>query len=190
MRRNFLNFLALPLLALSLGCGTQNSPSDSAGGKMPSDPVAQVVYEFLSAVRAGNTETASERLTPLALQRTSELELNFSPPGSDTATFQVGVVEMIDASKAVVESTWRDMDADGQPQEEKITWALKLNGGKWLISGMAAELGADQPPVVMDFENPGQFAMPTSVTSQQPGSPSEPRQAAQPTQDPFRAGTR
>lgn len=190
MRCYPVQILALSLIALSAGCGSQNSSSSSAGGGVPSDPVAQVVYEFLSAVRAGETETASERLTPLALKRTSELELNFSPPGSDTATFRVGAVEMIDADKAVVESTWKDLDADGQPQEEKITWALKLNGGHWRISGMAAELGEDQPPIVMDFENPGQFAMPSSVSGSEQNSPSTPRQASQPSQDPFRAGPR
>ncbi len=184
--RHLLPILALPLLAISLGCGTQNSASDSAGGNVPSDPIAKVVYEFLSAVRAGDTETASVRLTPLALQRTSELELNFSPPGSDTATFEVGALEMIDAEKAVVESIWRDLDADGKLNEERITWALKLNGGVWRISGMAAELGEGQAPIVMDFENPGQFALPTTVTSPAQEPPAGERHAAQPAQDPFR----
>jgi hypothetical protein len=186
MRSSLIHFLALQLLAVSIGCGTRSIPSDSAGGNVPSDPVAKVVYEFLSAVRSGDTETASVRLTPLALQRTSELELNFSPPGSATATFQVGAVEVIDADKAVVESTWMDLDADGKPHEEKITWALKLNQGQWRISGMAAELGEDQPPVVMDFENPGQFAAPAS----QGQNSAAPRQASQPQQDPFLSGPR
>ncbi|TWU28242.1 hypothetical protein [Bythopirellula polymerisocia] len=186
MRCSLIHVLALPLLAVSIGCGTQGTSSDSAGGDVPNDPVAKVVYEFLNAVRAGETEAASVRLTPLALQRTSELELNFSPPGSATASFEVGAVEMIDSDKSVVESTWKDLDADGQPHEEKITWALKLNQGQWRISGMAAELGEDQPPIVMDFENPGQFAAPTS----QGPNTSAPRQASQPQQDPFLSGPR
>lgn len=191
MRCYLVQFLALSLLAFPIGCGTASTSSNSAAGAAPNDPVAKVVFEFLNAVREGETEIASKRLTPLALQRTSELELNFSPPGSATATFQVGAVEMIDADKAVVESTWKDLDADGEPQEEKITWALKLNEGQWRISGMAAELGEDQPPVVMDFENPGQFALPSSVNeASNPNSPSAPRQASQPPQDPFRTGPR
>lgn len=176
--------LALITLTLSAGCGSQNA-SDPLAASTPSDPVARVVHEFLEAVRVGDTETASSRLTPLALQRTNELDLNISPPGSPTARFHVGAVEMVDAEKAVVECIWTDDDADGKPRDEKITWALKLNAGQWRISGMAAEMGADQPPVVMDFENPGQLASRYS-TGQSVQKPETPLQAAQPSQDPFR----
>jgi hypothetical protein len=179
-------YCILPLIALTLsaGCGSE-SASDPATASAPSDPVARVVYEFLEAVRIGDTETASARLTPLALQRTNELDLNISPPGSPTARFKVGTVEMVDAEKAVVECIWTDEDADGKSRDEMITWALKLNAGQWRISGMAADMGPDQPPVVMDFENPSQLA------SRYSGGPAPPKtetplQAAQPSQDPFR----
>lgn len=177
--------LFAPLFAVAVftGCGSQEV-TDSASPSAPSDPVARVVYEFLEAVRVGDTEKSSSRLTPLALQRTNELDLNFSPPGSPTARFTVGAVEMLDAEKAVVECVWTDNDADGTPRDEKITWALKLNAGQWRISGMAADMGPDQEPIVMDFENPGQLA---SRYGAGQGTPTEtPLQAAQPTQDPFR----
>ena len=166
-------------LIFQIGCGS----SAPLGKDVPSDPVALVVYEFLEAVRCGDTDSASVRLTPLALKRTSELDLNFSPPGSPTAKFSIGRVEMIESDKAVVESTWSDLDADGQPNVEKITWALKLTDAEWRISGMAAEIGPDLPPVVMDFENPGQIASTTKSTTQPTGTP---LQASQPRQDPFR----
>ncbi len=188
MRRHFLLLLAIGTLAVSAGCGSQTTTGSAAGGPVPSDPVAQVIYQFLEAVRCGDTESSSTRLTPLALKRTSELDLNFSPPGSPTATFRVGAVEMIDAEKAVVESTWTDQDADGVPRDEKITWALKLSSGEWRISGMAAEVGPDQPPVVMDFENPGQLTAPANNATAQPTA--TPLQAQQPSQDPFRASPR
>jgi hypothetical protein len=186
MRHHIFLLFAIGTLAITAGCGSQGTSGSTAAGPVPSDPVAQVVYEFLEAVRCGDTETSSLRLTPLALQRTNELDLNFSPPGSPTARFAVGAVEMIDAEKAVVECTWTDQDADGVPRDEKITWALKLNAGTWRISGMAADMGPDQPPVVMDFENPGQLAPRTNTPVAQPQTSPTPLQAAQPPQDPFR----
>ncbi|MDZ4659241.1 MAG: hypothetical protein SH868_16840 [Bythopirellula sp.] len=186
MRRHLFLFFMIGTLAVSMGCGSQGTTGSTAGGPVPSDPVGRVVYEFLDAVRCGDTATSSQCLTPLALQRTSELDLNFSPPGSPTAQFRVGAVEMIDAEKAVVECTWTDQDADGVPRDEKITWALKLNAGDWRISGMAADIGPTQPPVVMDFENPGQLAARGKTPAVQPPQGATPLQAAQPPQDPFR----
>src|SRR5690606_20230880 len=120
----------------------------------------------------------------------SEYDLKIAPPGSDTASFSIGPVEKIDEDKAVVESTWSDVDVDGNPSEEKITWALKLGDGQWRISGMAAEIGPDQPPVVMDFENPGQMAGPSGQGGSTAPDISTPRQASQPPQDPFRSTPR
>lgn len=209
MSRSFLMFAAVVGLASSTGCGqgaapsvgedasvgavvdtSSNTPdiSSPAPDKTPSDPVARVVYEFLDAVRRGDTNGASVRLTPLALKRTTELDMNISPPGSDTAQFQVGATEMIDNDKAIVESTWSDQDADGQASNEQITWALKLSDGQWRISGMAAEIGSNQPPVIIDFENPEQAAPPAQAVAAPP-SPAEedaPRQATKPSHDPFR----
>jgi hypothetical protein len=184
MRTSVSLFVTGTLAVLTVGCSSSETGSpSSAGSGLSSAAAVQVVQEFLEAVRQGNTDSASSRLTPLALKRTSELDLNFSPPGSPTARFTVGQAELVEADKAVVESTWTDLDADGKPQNEQIIWALKLTGGQWRISGMAAELGADQPPLVMDFENPEQLAPlaspPGNVTA-------TPRQAALPREDPFR----
>jgi len=174
-------------LAIKSGCSSPSETTTSVGSaNAPSHPVARVVYEFLDAVRRGDTEVASGKLTALALQKTSEMDLSFSPPGSDTARFEVGEVEMIDNDKAVVECVWSDLDADGQPSEEKITWALKLADGSWRISGMAAEIGPNEPPVIMDFENPGQLLSPAPSTTAGARQADVPQQASQPAQDPFR----
>lgn len=182
-------FLLFGFTIAWVGCGKSDNlgvptaaTASSAAGRVPSNPVAQVVHEFLEAVRIGNTDGASRLLTPLALQRTSEMDLNFSPPGSNTAQFRVGEVEMIDDQRALVRCVWSDLDADGKPSSEQITWALKLAEGQWRISGMAAELGNDQPPMVMDFENPGDLLEPGAPASAVRDSP---RQASQAAQDPF-----
>ena len=176
-----------------IGCGgsedsTEPTGSDSGSAAVgtPNHPVAQVVHDFLEAVRLGDTESASRRLTPLALQRTSEMDMNFSPPGSETASFRVGQVEMVDPERAIVQCIWSDLDADGNRTNEQITWALKLTGDQWRISGMAAEVGEGQPPVVMDFENPGEMFSPGPQT---PSSPQTPRQANSQVQDPFQQPT-
>ncbi len=145
-------------------------------------PVAQVVHNFLEAVRLGETDNASSLLTPLALQRTSELDLSFSPPGSDTAKFTVGTVEMIDQQRAIVQSVWTDLDVDGKPSHEPITWALKRSQAGWRISGMAAEIGSGQPPIVMDFENPQDMMRPEPTKNNSKATLQEANQA---TSDPF-----
>jgi hypothetical protein len=195
-------FLVLFAVALSVtgwtGCGQGDDPTETSndegrasGGQgstttaaagASSDRAARVVNQFLEAVRLGHTDNASHLLTPLALKRTSELELSFSPPGSDTARFAVGEVELVDQSRAIVRSIWTDLDADGRPSDEHITWALKLNDGRWRVSGMAAEIGPGQPPVVIDFENPQDLIHPepTKTATKEPL-----RQASKQTRDPF-----
>ncbi len=181
MRTTF--FATLAVIILAVGCGKSETQKVTADAKaetdaainqaaaqmaagVPSDPIAKIVYEFLEAVRQGDTNSAGQRLTPLALKRTSEQDLVFAPPGSPTASFKIGGVEMIDKEKAVVESVWTDLDADGKPHDEPTLWALKLAGGEWRISGMVAEMGADQMPVAIDFENP------ETIGGQKPADPS------------------
>jgi len=173
-----MRFLATVSLAAAVvgslsGCGQSDPLSENAktsaeisqvAAKMssgvPSDPIARVVYEFLEAVRQGDTAMAGQRLTPTALQKTQEANLVFSPPGSPTASFKVGDVEMIEKDKAVVDSVWTDLDADGKPHSEPTLWALRLTDGTWRISGMIAEMDPNQPPMVIDFENPETMAPP------------------------------
>ena len=181
---------ALGGVVAAVGCNTSSESSSTSAGE-PSDPVARTVYVFLDAIRTGNTEVSSSLLTPLALKRITENEMSFAPPASEMARFTVGKVEMFEADKAAVDSVWIDVDADGAETNEPMTWALKLADGQWRISGLIAYMGADQPPIVVDFENPDQlFGAPQQKTAtqqqpQQPGNPS-PRQARGPTQDPFR----
>jgi hypothetical protein len=170
MRSSLPVVLLSALFGLVVGCGQSDAPNASTSTTsstapitadqvatspgVPADPVAQVVYNFLDAVRQGNTAVASGLLTPLALQRTSEMDFVFAPPGSPTARFEVGAAEMVEKDKAVVDSVWTDLDADGKPQSEPTLWALRMIEGQWRISGMAAEMGPNQPLMVIDFENP------------------------------------
>ncbi len=165
---------AAPLFAGLLfvcGCG-QSTPTGEivSGGSEASltdDPI-QVVSVFLEAVRSGDHETASGQLTPLAVQRIKEHNLTFAPPPSDTASFVVGELEQVDEQTALVESTWTEVDAEGKPFDEKMTWALKVAAGSWRIVGMAADVGPGLDPVVLDFENPSNVFGPTRRPSPEP----------------------
>ena len=186
--------IALCSVVTTIGCGASNEPQAASAGAttMPNDPVGRTVFQFLDAIRQGDTEVSSSLLTPLALERILKNEMSFAPPASENARFEITKVEMFEADKAAVDTIWSDIDADGSPTNEPMTWALKLANGQWRISGLIAYMGADQPPIVFDFENPDQlFGAPKQKVVAQPGQSQQPsspplRQASQPTQDPFR----
>jgi hypothetical protein len=193
MRSTMFSALVLAV-ALTTGCGQSETPNAgkasatpmtitadqvATSADVPTDPVARVVYDFLDAVRQGNTAVASQLLTPLALQKTSEMDFVFAPPGSPTARFEIGASELIEKDKAVVDSVWTDLDADGKPHSEPTLWALRLTNGQWRISGMAAEIGAAQP-MVIDFENPETMAPPKPVDPATIAGPAANQPAPQP----------
>jgi hypothetical protein len=160
-------------LACLVGCGGGSesaTPTAGSSGNVPSDPIAKVVYEFFDAVRQGQTAQANQRLTPLALQRITELDMNIAPPGSPTARFQVGPVRTVENEHALVELTWTDVDADGKPYNEPILCELRICEGQWRICGMAQDLGPGVPPMVMDFESLEGIAPQQTAQATQPAA--------------------
>ncbi|MBL9164854.1 MAG: hypothetical protein JNL18_19150 [Planctomycetaceae bacterium] len=196
---------AVAAIGFSVGCGGSDAPAPSASngaaggngaaapgpsGEIPSDPVGRVVYDFLESVRVGQGENAAAKLlTPLALQKIQEQDLNIAPPGSPTARFKVTHVEMLEGDRAVVESTWSDVDADGKQYQEPIYCALRICDGQWRIHGMAQYMGEGQQPMVIDFENLDalieQQPAPQNVPSDQLVAPAAEQPAASVATDPF-----
>jgi hypothetical protein len=188
--------------ALVVGCGSKDTAATAdvgPSGTIPSDPIARVVYEFFDAVRQGHTAEANKWLTPLALQRITEQQMNVTPPGSPTARFQVGPVKHVENANAVVELTWSDVDADGKRYTEPKMWCeLRVCDGQWRICGMAQDLGPNRTPMVMDFESlqgiaptgPAKIA-PAAGAIAAPAAGAAPAQAPAPSQqmaqDPFQA---
>lgn len=138
--------------------GTENDAADVA-----TDPVADmqaaanVVRDFLQAIKSGDETISNELLTPLARQKTSELDMAVAPMGSETANFTVGEVELPaegDGELAHVASTWTDIDDDGQEHSDEILWVLRREDEGWRIGGMATKVFEDQPPLLLDFEDP------------------------------------
>lgn len=196
---------AVAAIGFSVGCGGSDAPAPSAtnggvsgnaaatpgpSGEIPSDPVGRVVYDFLESVRMGQGENAAAKLlTPLALQKIQEQDLNIAPPGSPTARFKVTHVEMMEGDRAVVESTWSDVDADGKQYQEPIYCALRICDGQWRIHGMAQYMGEGQAPMVIDFENLDalidQQPAPQNVPADQLVTPAGEQPAASVATDPF-----
>lgn len=186
------------------GCGSSESPApqaaatrDAAATKPDGLKPSQAVAKFLEAVRVGDDKTVAQFLTPTARQKTAERELVVAPPGSDTASFQVGEAEQVAADAAHVASSWTDLDENGQPHTDQIVWILRQEPEGWRIAGMGTKLFEDQPPLFLNFEDPDDMLRKQRLAEQemmrragQPvGSPVEetpPLQAQQPAASPTR----
>jgi hypothetical protein len=81
------------------------------------------------------------------------MEMVVAPPGSDTAKFRVGHVEVVDA-QAQVHSEWTDLDSDGLLHTDEIVWLVRRDAEGWRIVGMSTEVFADRDPVLLNFEEP------------------------------------
>ncbi len=159
MRRISLQFTCVLLIAA--GC-SQPSGSGANGNGPGSVGVAagtpdKVVYEFLEAVRTGNDQKTAAMLTPLARKKTAEAEMAVAPPGSPTAKFQVGEVEYVTPEKdgAHVWSRWTDVvDDQGHTRTDELIWVLRKEEEGWRIAGMVTKVYPNQPPLVLNFEDP------------------------------------
>jgi hypothetical protein len=148
------------------GCSSSNKDESKATSKAAKNDASdeapdQAVFAFLEAVRTGDDTKASEMLTSLAREKTEESGLEVAPSGSDTASFEVGEVELIsaddseeDQETAHVASTWTDIDEEGEPHPDEILWVLRHESEGWRIRGMATKVFPDQKPLFLDFEDP------------------------------------
>lgn len=164
------------LLAWQVGCGG-SSEKPAAAPAAPSAPPAaapdsnstaaapvntlrfaqpdETVRQFLTALKAGDQPRATSMLSVKAQQEMARTEASIRPPGSSTAVFQVSTVEYVgaDQSGAQVLSTWTDQEAAGKATHE-IIWLLRKETAGWSIAGMATAVFEDQPPLILNFEDP------------------------------------
>ena len=113
---------------------------------------AEAVHEFLQAVQSGDDQKSAGMLTSMAREKTAELDLEVAPPGSKTASFTVGEVEMVDENGAYVGSTWSDIDPEGVRHDDQIVWVLRREPEGWRIAGMVTKLFEGK--LVLNFEDP------------------------------------
>jgi hypothetical protein len=150
-------FVGIILFTITLGCGqsqTGNGPEAEASQVAASDGPDAAVHRFLEAVRTGNDDQASQMLTPVARQKTAEYNMVVAPPGSDTASFKVGEVDMISNEGAHVASFWTDVDENGAKHTDTIIWMVRKEVQGWRIAGMATRVFDDKPALILNFEEP------------------------------------
>ena len=117
------------------------------------DPVSAVKV-FLEAVRTGDDEKVIQLFSELAQEQAGKLNRQFAPVGSDTARYEVfDDVEYLAPDGARVKSTWTDLDSQGKPRTDEITWMLRKEADGWRIAGMATVIFEGEPPLLLDFEN-------------------------------------
>lgn len=169
------------LLVWQVGCGSQDKPvvpntSDkdanttaasniqgaSATSANPSSVKTirfqqpdEAVRQFLTALKAGDQVRATSMLSVKAQQEMSRTDAAIRPPGSASAQFEVTEVELLgdDKSGAHVLSTWNDQESNGDATHE-IVWILRKESSGWAIAGMATSVFEDQPPLILNFEDP------------------------------------
>jgi hypothetical protein len=143
---------SLVLLGVA-GCGGSESPAGGGASKAPVlEGPAGAVHEFLHAVKTGDEKKAADMLTDKARTKTAEMDLEVAPPGSDTASFEVGEVEMLDDNAAYVGSVWSDVDPDGTKRSDQIVWVLRKEPEGWRIAGMVTRLLDSK--LILNFEDP------------------------------------
>ena len=160
--------------------GTQPATAVAATGPAPStDAATRAATDFLDAVLKGDTQRASARLTPQAIERIIASGKQFAPPGLETASFEIGQVRMPSPNQALVQCVLTDTPPDGSaPRKEEMCCLLKLVENDWRVSGIAYGIGPNQPWMLSDFETGNSMPIPrnagTQTAQQQPGTQSRP----------------
>jgi hypothetical protein len=200
----FTSISLVSLVGICLIAGCSRSASDqtatTAGTKPnaavesnPSTaPVAHAAGDFLDAVLKGDTQRASARLTPQAMQRIISSGKQFAPPGLDTASFKITDVRTPSPDQAIVQCVLTD-SSEGTPNSEEMCCLLRRVENDWRISGIAYGTTPDQPWTLSDFETGQNMVIPRQASTQGSVSPN-PTQASRPSpprtaQEPSLPGT-
>jgi hypothetical protein len=157
--------------ALVAGCSKSESTtaaapstgSSAAQTDTSSNPAARAASQWLDAVLKGDTQRASARLTPQAVQRIFESGKQFSPPGVDNPTFQVGQVRTPSQDQAIVQCVL-NYTAEGKQHSEEMCCLLKRVENDWRVSGIAYGTAPDKPWTLSDFETGQDVAIPRQTT--------------------------
>ncbi|MFP6658958.1 MAG: hypothetical protein VB853_12315 [Pirellulales bacterium] len=178
--------LALLSAVIFSGCGSDSSSTQTADGKLRESslevqpPAAQMIAEYLEAVRQGDAEAVNRLLTSTARRKTSEMNIAVAPPGSDTAEYQVGSVTAAgDSGRTLhVQSRWADFNQNNEKEVYDITWIVRQEAEGWRVAGMMGEFIPGEPTMVFNFENPQEVIRQQDYAKDQlHPETSEPRQA-------------
>lgn len=199
-------WLGLPVVMVLAGCAKPPSegPGSTSGGQSgvasssaqattaPSQATSpeaatpeEAVRRFLEAVRTGDDRVAEAMFTSVARERIKELDIQVAPRGSDTAKYEIGTAQYPSSGGAQVPCKWTDLDHDGSPRTDEMTWILRKESEGWRVAGMSAAVFEGEPPLLLDFENPKETLQKLDSLREEiarrsaaPGDP--PKQAEQP----------
>jgi hypothetical protein len=160
MLRNYgwLTLIALAVIGI-IGCSKSEGPvqQSAASVNQTADTPEAACREFLEAVRTGDDEKAAQMLSAVAREKAAALGRGVTPSASDTARFALGKVKYVGEDGAQVESTWTDVDNDGQAHSDNAVWVLRREQQGWRVVGVAAIIFQGEPPLVLNFENPDEM---------------------------------
>jgi len=187
--------LGIGLLAGCSKSGSTGSTTTSDGLTIQesdpnSSPMAKAAYEFLDAVLKGDTQRASAKLTPTAMQRIVASGKQFAPPGLETASFKIGEVRSPSQDQAIVQCVLTDT-SEGTPHSEEMCCLMRKVEDDWRICGIAYGTTPDRPWTLSDFETGQNMTIPRQIMSGgtgnqvaggvQPNPTAQPGAGAQPT---------
>jgi hypothetical protein len=159
-RHGFVTVLSVALFAGCSGGTSSNAPATASAkssqaavqqADTSSNPIARAASEWLDAVLKGDTQRASARLTPQAMQRIIESGKQFSPPGVDTEGFRIGEVRTPSQDQAIVQCVL-NYNAGGAHHSEEMCCLLRRVDNDWRVSGIAYGTAPDKPWTLTDFE--------------------------------------
>lgn len=144
--------------AHSLTEASQTQTSPAANHVKAAEP-AVAVESFLAALQNEQGDVAFSLITGKARDAMHEFGLTPQPVGSKASTYTIGRTEFVTPEKdgAYVSSIWSEPLGNGQVDQYEIVWVLRKEVTGWRIAGMASEVLPSQPPLFLDFENPGEM---------------------------------
>ena len=170
---------------------TARAATKPSADALKSDTPEAAATTFLEALRTGNDRVAERMFTKLARERIKEIGIQVAPRGSDTAKFTIGKAEMLTEDGARVPCKWTDVDKNGHPHADDMTWMFSKQPEGWRVAGMAAVVFDGEDPILLDFENPKETMeklkrLSEEVKKRTAGQIPEARQAENPKEDPRR----
>jgi hypothetical protein len=145
------------------GCSKSETPAKAPGTTPPpkiaatlNEPAALAAHGFLTALIKGDTQAATQHLTPQAVQQFANSGQRFTALGPETMQFRLGEMRKVSDTQALVQCILVDKQADETPQEQEICCVVKSVDGQWRVSGIVVDLPGNTQPIVLDFERPEQ----------------------------------
>jgi hypothetical protein len=176
LRAGLVIAMGLGSCCLVAGCGQTASDqpataSTDTSASISSEAVAKAASDFLEAVLQGDSQRASARLTPQAMQRIIASGKQFAPPGLDTASFRIGQVRAPAEGQALVQCVLTDSSSGESARNEEMCCLMRFVDNDWRVSGIAYGTSPDQPWTLSDFETGQNVSIPRQPSMMSPAGP-------------------